>query len=531
MADKDYGLTTVVADPAVSDVDQGQHAHSSRATDRTEKEGLDRYINVAGIMNFAFTLQAGWEATGLMLGIALFNGGPAALVWGTVIGVFGHSAVALSLGEMASMDPTVGAQYRWSARFARKWPEFWGLMQGWITVTAWIFTVPATLVIIANTIQGLIIFHDATYVPQAWHVVLLMWAILVFAIVGNLYLRRMLNVFESIGGVCHVLFWVACIVVITTLGDRTNAKFVFTSITSGISGWKNPGLCFHLGLMATAGPLSMYDSVLHMIDETKEPRKRVPKSMVTSIIANGVMMFIYVICLLFCIGDFEKVSMSPLPILEIFYLATKSKTVATIIVLMHLFILVVATFNTVASACRLTWAFARDKGLPFDRSLTRINKKYQLPLNALALNSILTVIVSLINLGSTVAFQAILALGGTALGLSYALPIFLILIRKLKGEHPRYGPFKLGGWGLPINLFSLCFCIYLAFWTAFPIAYPVNTQTMNWAFPTLGAIVTLALIDWFTTGKTRFQVPVGQYNIEMEADMGSERDKKSESSA
>jgi len=41
MADKNYGLTTVVADPAVSDVDQGQHAHSSRATDRTEKEGLD----------------------------------------------------------------------------------------------------------------------------------------------------------------------------------------------------------------------------------------------------------------------------------------------------------------------------------------------------------------------------------------------------------------------------------------------------------------------------------------------------------
>lgn len=27
-------------------------------------------------------------------------------------------------------DPTVGAQYRWSARFAQRWPEFWGLMQG-----------------------------------------------------------------------------------------------------------------------------------------------------------------------------------------------------------------------------------------------------------------------------------------------------------------------------------------------------------------------------------------------------------------
>lgn len=81
-------------------------------------------------MNFGFTLQAGWEATGMMMGMAFLNGGPAALVWGVVFASFGHVAVALSLGEMASMDPTVGAQYRWSARFARKWPEFWGLMQG-----------------------------------------------------------------------------------------------------------------------------------------------------------------------------------------------------------------------------------------------------------------------------------------------------------------------------------------------------------------------------------------------------------------
>ena len=111
---------------------------------------------------------------------------------------------------------------------------------GWVTVSAWIFTVPGTIVIMANCIQGLIVFHDPSYESKVWHITLLMWGILAFAIVGNLYLRKMLNVFESLGGVCHVLFWVACIVVITTLGDRTNAKFVFTTITTGVSGWNNP---------------------------------------------------------------------------------------------------------------------------------------------------------------------------------------------------------------------------------------------------------------------------------------------------
>lgn len=96
--------------------------------------------------------------------------------------------------------------------------------------------------------------------------------------------------------------------------------------------------------------------------------------MVFSVISNATMMFAYVICLMFCVGDYEKVSQSQLPVLEIFYLATKSKSGATIIVLMHLFILLVATFNGVASACRLTWAFARDKGLPFGSFFTRVSR-------------------------------------------------------------------------------------------------------------------------------------------------------------
>ena len=81
-------------------------------------------------MNFGFTLQAGWEAVGLLLSMAFLNGGPASLVWGTLLAGIGSVAVAMSLGEMASMDPAVGAQYRWSARFAKRNPEFWGLLQG-----------------------------------------------------------------------------------------------------------------------------------------------------------------------------------------------------------------------------------------------------------------------------------------------------------------------------------------------------------------------------------------------------------------
>lgn len=61
---------------------------------------------------------------------AILNGGPATLVYGGIIAAVGSIATAASLGEMASMDPNVGAQYRWSALFARKYKAFWALIQG-----------------------------------------------------------------------------------------------------------------------------------------------------------------------------------------------------------------------------------------------------------------------------------------------------------------------------------------------------------------------------------------------------------------
>lgn len=61
---------------------------------------------------------------------AILNGGPATLVYGSIISTVGSVAGVASLAEMASIDPHVGAQYRWSALFATKNNEFWGLLQG-----------------------------------------------------------------------------------------------------------------------------------------------------------------------------------------------------------------------------------------------------------------------------------------------------------------------------------------------------------------------------------------------------------------
>ncbi|PVH99996.1 amino acid transporter [Periconia macrospinosa] len=515
MANKHTQIDTLVEEHA--DQDRRNRKENAEPKDTPSGSSTDnvfeRYINLVAIVNFGFTLQAGWETVGLTLQYVLFNGGPASLVYGSILAGIGSTAIATSLGEMASIDPTVGAQYRWSARFAQGRPEFWGLMQGWVTVFAWIFNVGASLSILANTVQGFIIFHNPNYEPKGWHSTLLMYAFIVVPVLANLVLRRTLNTLETIGGIFHVLFFITVITVLSVTAKRSTTAFVFQTLTHNVSGWNNPGVAWCLGLLTTVFPITSFDGVLHMIDETKEPRKRVPKSMITSVALNALMQFGYGICVMFCLGDYESVAASGLPLIEIYYQATQSRAGATTLVLMHVIVFVISLFNIFASVSRLVWAFARDNGLPFSKTFTYVHPTLQIPIPALLLVAFICALLALINIGSTVAFTALVSLPTVSLYVSYFIPILLLTLRKLRGMHPKYGPFKLGRWGLPINVFSLVYIVFVLIWIPFPPGRPVTAQTMNYAAPLFIAVVILALVDWVISGKTRFKVPTTAIDV------------------
>ena len=187
---------------------------------------------------------------------SLLNGGPASLVYGSLFAGLGSNAIAASLAEMASIDPVVGARYRWSAAFAPGAPAFWGLFQGWVTVFAWIATTAASPAYLANIVQGLAIFNYAGYEPQRWHATLVMWGFILVPVVWNFYFRRMLNTLEMIGGVCHAVFFVVSVVVLLVLAERSSPEFVFDTLTNDLSGWTNPCVAWGIGLTTVAFPMT-----------------------------------------------------------------------------------------------------------------------------------------------------------------------------------------------------------------------------------------------------------------------------------
>lgn len=63
-----------------------------------------------------------------------------------------------------------------------------------------------------------------------------------------------------------------------------------------------------------------------------------------------------------------------------------------------------------ASTSRQTFAFARDGGLPFSSWIGHVHPRLLIPLNAITLSCIIACLLSLINIGSNVAFNAIISL-------------------------------------------------------------------------------------------------------------------------
>ena len=71
---------------------------------------LERYISLVPSVAFNAVLQASWSAVAVSFQAGLLNGGPTSLVWGMLLSWVGTTAVAASLAEMASINPSVGAQ-------------------------------------------------------------------------------------------------------------------------------------------------------------------------------------------------------------------------------------------------------------------------------------------------------------------------------------------------------------------------------------------------------------------------------------
>lgn len=124
----------------------------------------------------------------------------------------------------------------------------------------------------------------------------------------------------------------------------------------------------------------------------------------------------------------------------------------------------------------------------------------------------ITCLLSLINLGSSVAFNAIVSLTVGAFLSSYIVSISCVALRKIRGDPLPRARWSLGRAGLPCNVIAVGFLILVYVFTFFPLATPVEPSSMNWSSLIYGSVVLFSIGYYFVFGRHAYEGPVVQVN-------------------
>ena len=129
-----------------------------------------------------------------------------------------------------------------------------------------------------------------------------------------------------------------------------------------------------------------------------------------------------------------------------------------------------------------------------------------MPTRALRLVAVICAHIGLITVGSTSAFFAVISLGALALYISCRTNCPIPTAQAARPA-PAIWPIQSRRFGIPVNIFAICYCIFVIIWLPFPAMLPVTAANFNYAGPIMFAVIVIALIDWFVSGHKRFQVP------------------------
>jgi len=138
----------------------------------------------------------------------------------------------------------------------------------------------------------------------------------------------------------------------------------------------------------------------------------------------------------------------------------------------------------------------------------QVSPSFPIPLNAVIVSFLCGITISLINLGSSVALNAIVSLTLSALLASYILSIGCILSKRLRQEPLPPARWSLGRAGTAINTIALVFLVPFFIFCFFPTATPVRPDTMNWNIVMFGGMFLWATAFYVVKGRKVYIPPV-----------------------
>ncbi|KAI0416382.1 amino acid transporter [Xylaria grammica] len=487
---------------------------------------LDRTFGFMSSLGLSSSVLVSWEGILFTSTSTFVHVGSGGVIWTFLISWVGITSVYTVIAELSSMAPTAGGQYHWVALMAPKsCRNFLSYLTAWLTTLAWQAISITTSFSIATLVQGIVVLARPSYSPQPWHTVLIMLGVALLSVFVNSTTGRILATFERLFLLLHLTGFLGILVPLVYFAPHNSASEVFTTFYNN-GHWPTQGLAFIVGLPTVASTLTGADCAVHMSEEVRSANVVVPQSLLYTIFINGALGFAMTIAILFCTTDAEAAIQSAdtlyYPFLYIFYNAVKSTTGAGLMAGVILVVLIASSISAYASASRMIWSFARDNGLPFNKTLVKLNRN-TLPVYSILATMVITTLLSLIVLGSSVVLSALLSLLVAAIYSSYLITCALLLWHRTKGgikpyqddseyisgDHLVWGPWKVPEpFGTINNSFACVYTTFLLFWSFWPeVNHPTPTE-LNWSVVVYGSVIVFSVTWYVLRARKYFKGPI-----------------------
>ena len=415
------------------------------------KQELKRMLGVYSSFAVAFSYIS--PSTGiftLFAPIGLAIAGPF-FFWSWPIVALGQLLVALNFAEVSSHFPVAGSVYQWTKYLSNR-PYSW--LTGWIylfagilTVTGVVATVPLVLIPLLNNL-GIGLANN----PQDQIIIALL--VLASTTILNIFGVRLVAIINNTGVVFEILGMVVFALILLIFYHHQPATVVFDSSYLGSN---NQVGVFLAAMFMSLFVIYGFDTASTLAEETRNPRVEAPKAVLASVVGAFIIGTVFLLALIIAIPDMKKfvagagavpaTVTSPADVLNA-VLPTWMANVYLVVVLAAIYVCCLAIQT---ATIRLAFGMARDGKLPLARVYNKVSPTLHTPVITCLVVGVLAALPFIYYAGA--GLIAIVATG--MIYLSYMLGNIAILLARLRGWPTEGAPFKLGGWGLVINLLGL----------------------------------------------------------------------------
>lgn len=420
-------------------------------------------------------------------------------------------AVAGTMGQIASAFPTAGGLYHWASILGGRG---WGWATAWFNLAGLVFVLAAVNVglykfVLASLAPRLGFDADAAdpqylFFLQLGAVILITFSQAIFNHLGI----RVTTILTDFSGYWILLVSVVLTVALLIAADQYDLMRLVT--VTNYSGFpraaagkpyqpvwpetSNLPWLFALSLILPAFTITGFDASAHTAEETVGAAHNVPRGIVRSVFVSGLFGWVTLIAILLAIPDMTTAAEQGDSIVNHVLDSRLPAWLATLLYVGIALAQYLCGLATVTSASRMTYAFARDRGLPASAWLRHVSDHHGVPPFA-----IWSVAIAAVIFGALV-YETIVTVCTIFLYISYVLPTAFGFLAHGR-RWTQMGPWHLGPFFRPLALVSVFFCGLLI---AIGMAPPNELAFVITAI----AVVLLALV-WFGYERRRFPGPPG----------------------